>query len=132
MKRLFAVLATIIMALGVTVAVSSPAAAAWEDCPNGQSCMWSGQNGTGIILTMAFSNYDPVGTCHDLPLAMKSNGESARTRFGNNYGLEFYDHDGCANVPNSHRWRMHSVSAESWFSGYKRNGARSVKIIYYP
>lgn len=133
MKRLAAVLMAVAMLLGITLVSASPASAAYSDCPAGQSCMWTGQSATGVIFTVAFSAYDPVGTCWNLPGLMPGNVESVKAGFGPPYvyGLEFYSNGNCISF-HGDVWKVHANSTENWAGPPKKNRAYSFKIINYP
>lgn len=132
LKRLVIALATFSLVLGIGLVAASPAQAAWSDCPTGTGCVWTDQNGAGVIFVAGYSAYGPAGTCRNLPGVMPANGESARTSYGNGYGFRFYTNWNCVNSRNSSRWEMRAGEIETWPSAPKKNGARSFQIIYNP
>jgi len=125
LKRIIArALVLLVLLTGGVVAISAPASAAYSDCPAGQSCLWSGENGAGTRLNLAFSNYDPVGTCHDLPFHPVGGWHSAKGGFGSGYSLLLYSGSGggCTGVV------MATLgNGQTWSSAFSR--PYSVKIL---
>ncbi len=71
---------------------------AYSDCPAGKSCLWTGANGAGTRKDLAFSSYDPVGTCTTLTLQPVGGYHSARGGFGSGYALAIYSGAGCTGL----------------------------------
>lgn len=135
--RLIASLVALLI-VGLAVAMAGPARVAspnvaeapgmtlvaYSDCPAGQSCLWSGENGAGTRLNLAFSNYDPVGTCHDIPFHPIGGWHSAKGGYGSGYALLLYSGSagGCTGVV------MATLEAgQTWSSAFSR--PYSVKIL---
>lgn len=77
-------------------AVDAPAwtLVAYSDCPAGQSCLWAGEHGASTRLNLAFSNYDPVGTCYNVPFHPVGGWHSAKGGYGSGYSLVLYGGSG--------------------------------------
>ncbi len=84
----------------VAEAVDAPAwtLVAYSDCPAGQSCLWTGANGAGTRKNLAFSNYDPVGTCYTLTLQPVGGYHSAKGGYGSGYALAIYSGSSCTGL----------------------------------
>lgn len=83
-------LAALALLVGLGVAIPAPASAAYSSCPSGQSCLWTGEHGAGTQRNLAFSNYDPVGTCHTLTAQPVGGYHSAKGGYGSGYSLVLY------------------------------------------
>lgn len=70
---------------------------AYSDCPAGQSCLWTGENGVGTRKNLAFSNYDPPQTCHTLTFQPVGGYHSAKGGYGSGYALALFTDSSCNN-----------------------------------
>lgn len=89
MKRTITLLLAAMLAVGFSVAVSSPAHAAWA-CVTNTVCLWDGSSGTGALL---FQQSWAPGQC----VNMQANYDRANS-FKNNLlskGVQFYEHANC-------------------------------------
>jgi hypothetical protein len=91
MRRVYTLLATAAVALGLAVAVQAPAQAAWSDCPSMYVCLFDNGDGGGPPLNVV---YRSPGTCYNLT----SNNDRADAVFndlGNGHGVQVYRDAGC-------------------------------------
>jgi hypothetical protein len=82
------------------VATQAPAAAAWNNCPAGTSCVWSGENGAGVMTVLAWSKYGGKG-CKDFRDFVNPVGgyHSAKGGYGNGHELLIWDNYSCSGLP---------------------------------
>ena len=78
MNKTRAVLVTIVLTLGFTVAVSAPAHASLSECPVGTVCGWDTSNFTGML----FSHTRSGGSCYNVPFNNRANSFYHRTYRG--------------------------------------------------
>lgn len=86
-RTIATLIAALAVGLGGAVAVSTPAHAAWSDCPNGNTCFFDGTNGTGDFYASIATGF-PDGTCKTLPVANRNRATSLYNRAANT--LIFY------------------------------------------
>ncbi len=79
------IFAAVVLSGGAIVCASSPASAAYSDCPVNRYCVWTGPNGTGAMATFASGDADLSDSVG--PTGMNDNIESYRNRTGDNWCL---------------------------------------------
>jgi hypothetical protein len=126
-QRITAILAGLALALGITIAVQSPAAAAFSDCPSGQACIWVDANGGGARMDIAFSTH--VGYCWNIPAGWKNFVSSARSTYGSPYGLRLFTSTGCSGAT----WDIKTFTQASWLNGnFYNDNFESYQVWSYP
>lgn len=89
--RIAALLAALVLTLGLSSAVASPAHAAYIDCWTGYACVFDGQNGTGALL---FASNAPRGSCVNIPSSVNDRATSYVNRLSGR-GFQVYRDAGC-------------------------------------
>lgn len=112
--RLAAVFTALALALGISLVAASPASASYATCPAGQTCVYTGFNGGGSQLALPFSTFDPPYTCWDFGGSWNNNIESAKTDYGNLYGIDVWTGQGCTGS----RYRVPPKSQGNFTGGF--------------
>ena len=123
-QRLAASFTALLVALGLVVAVQTPAQAAyWECYGNSVQCWWEGYNGSGSV---TYSYYQmTVGYCYNVPSEFNDKMSSGLNKTG---GLVRYWHDAncsgdSADLENG--WRLDDPG---WWDDDEMT---SFKLLYY-
>lgn len=94
MKKIFAALGVVLVALGLAVAIAAPAQAAYSDCPAGQGCVWTGHYGTGSRLNLPVGTYAPH-QCWTLNVSWGNVISSAKATYGSGLALYLFTSSSC-------------------------------------
>lgn len=113
-KRLMATLLAIILATAGFLAVKpAPANAAFSDCPVNFGCLFSGANGGGVRLTIAYGSHH--FNCWNLPEGglADNDAESAVNRYGSNIRMTFYTNHNCVEQ-NGYSYTLNNGYQVTW------------------
>src|SRR3990172_990252 len=95
MRKVRAVLATLLVSLALVIVIASPASASYSACPSGRACIYVDSGGNGSRYDISVGG----GGCSNLPSGWRNIISSAVNKMtgGNGIYITFHDNLGCSN-----------------------------------
>lgn len=93
-RKMITAFATLLVALGLTVAVASPASASYSACPSGHACVYTSAGGTGSMFDIVYSTHlSPP--CWNFAATYNNTISSVITLYGSGHGLRLFVDNNC-------------------------------------
>ena len=117
-----------VLGLVASIALVTPAQAAFTDCPNGTSCVWLEANGTGSRFTVSVGS-NGVNVCHNMPWGFNNTVTSVLDGYGSGLDLLLYSTSNCT-TPAVLVWIPPADFGQWNFTSTAYNNVMSSYIIY--